>query len=184
MIDAAKLNSIVSTVRRATPPVRMQTRIIAIDGGSGAGKSTLAKQISDALEYCPIVHTDDFASWDNPLNWHPRLIDEVLNPLSKNLPPKYQRYDWDQRQLAEFVTIPRSNFLIIDGVGSARTEFRPYLTFSIFVKTPANIRLQRGIAREGESIVDQWMKWMSEEDIYMKRDTPEQYASLVIDGTK
>lgn len=52
-------------IRSARAPVDVTTKIIAIDGCGGAGKSTLATQISAALDSCPVIHTDDFASWDN-----------------------------------------------------------------------------------------------------------------------
>jgi uridine kinase len=50
----------------------MTTRVIAIDGPGGSGKSTLAENLSPALGHAPIIHTDDFASWDVPLEWWPR----------------------------------------------------------------------------------------------------------------
>ena len=67
----------------ASVPVGVSTKIIAIDGCGGAGKSTLAAQISAALGSCPVIHTDDFASWDNPLGWYDRMIDQVLKPLKQ-----------------------------------------------------------------------------------------------------
>ena len=46
----------------------MTTKIIAIDGPGGAGKSSLAEQLSKELGNALILHTDDFASWEKPLN--------------------------------------------------------------------------------------------------------------------
>jgi Tfp pilus assembly pilus retraction ATPase PilT len=44
-------------------------RLVAVDGPGGSGKSTFAACLSAAANNAPIVHTDDFASWDNPINW-------------------------------------------------------------------------------------------------------------------
>ena len=41
------------------------TKIIGIDGHGGSGKSSLANTLAVRLG-AEIVHTDDFASWDNP----------------------------------------------------------------------------------------------------------------------
>ncbi|MBT7203398.1 MAG: hypothetical protein HN867_07910, partial [Deltaproteobacteria bacterium] len=62
----------------------MQSRIVAIDGCGGAGKSTLATKLAVLLDDCPVIHTDDFASWDHPLDWYPRMIAQVLEPLRHN----------------------------------------------------------------------------------------------------
>lgn len=61
----------------------LKTRIVAIDGRGGAGKSTLAARLSELLGGAPVVHTDDFASWDNPIDWWPELLAQVLEPLAR-----------------------------------------------------------------------------------------------------
>jgi hypothetical protein len=42
-----------------------------------------------------LVHTDVFASADNPLNWWPRMIDQVLEPLRAGTAARYRGCDWD-----------------------------------------------------------------------------------------
>jgi len=63
-----ELSHVVDAIRSSKSPVGMTTRIIAIDGPGGAGKSSLAEHLAHELD-APIVHTDDFASWDNPIEW-------------------------------------------------------------------------------------------------------------------
>ena len=67
---------VVDAIRSSKSPVGMTTRIIAIDGPGGAGKSSLAEHLAHELD-APIVHTDDFASWDNPIEWWPDVIEKV-----------------------------------------------------------------------------------------------------------
>jgi len=43
--------------------------------------------------------------------------------------------------------------LILEGVGSSRTEFRKYLGLSIFVETPREICISRGVARDLEVLL-------------------------------
>jgi uridine kinase len=69
----------------------MATRIVAIDGLGGSGKSTLAEHLSIALGGAEIIHTDDFASWENPIDWWPQLIEKVLEPVARNEMVRFQR---------------------------------------------------------------------------------------------
>ena len=66
----------------------MATRIIAVDGPGGAGKSTLAGWLGREL-LAPIIHTDDFASWNHPVDWWPGFLEQVLKPIAAGDPVRY-----------------------------------------------------------------------------------------------
>ena len=85
---------VVLRARAAPAPALMQCRVVAIDGAGGAGKSTLAARVAEGLD-AQIICTDDFASWEEPLEWWPRLIEQVLDPLGRNQPGRYQRFVGD-----------------------------------------------------------------------------------------
>ena len=174
--------SIIQAIQTAQTPNGMTTKIIAIDGPGGAGKSSFAEQLSQKLGNAPILHTDDFASWENPLNWWPRLLGQVLEPLSHNETARYQRYDWGTKRMAEWHEIHPAEYLILEGVSSSREAFRPYIALSIWIETPRQERLRRGLERDGETARTQWEGWMSREDEYIEREHPEQKADLVING--
>jgi ATP/maltotriose-dependent transcriptional regulator MalT len=89
------LKAVVADILQRPGPVRL----VAIDGPGGAGKSTLATQLSAAAEGAPVVHTDDFASADNPINWWPRMLEQVIVPLTEGRPAHFQRYDWPTESL-------------------------------------------------------------------------------------
>ena len=161
----------------------MSTAIIAIDGLGGAGKTTLSEKLAAELNNAPIIHTDDFASWDNPLNWWLRLLEQVLEPLGRNESGRYQRYDWDRQVLAEWYDVPVTRYLVLEGVSASRSAFKPFLAFSIWVETPREERLRRGLARDGESAHEQWARWMAEEDAYLKDEQPAQRADLLVPGS-
>ena len=160
----------------------MRTVIVAIDGFSGAGKSTLAARLADEVSGT-IVHTDDFAAWDIPLDWWPRLVEQVLVPLSKNEPARYQRYDWDLRELAQWHSIEAGGMVVVEGVSSSREKFRPYLSLAVWVEAPRELRLERGIERDGEGMRDAWLGWMASEDEWAERETPHDHADLTVSGT-
>jgi len=161
---------------------KIKTKIIAIDGYGGSGKSTFAKRLSQELRSCPIVHTDDFATWNNPLNWYPRMIKQVFTPLSKNKAAKYQRFDWVKGCLTDWLSIDPQEFVIIEGVSSSRIEFREFLAFSIYIKTNRELCLQRGLERDGEDALSQWVEWMKEEENYHSENNPEAYADIIFSG--
>ena len=175
-------SQLIDMIADAAPAMGMRTSIVAIDGCGGSGKSTFAAILSALLSDCPIVHTDDFASSEIPLNWYPRMLDQVLVPLSNDQRVRFQRYDWATSQLAEWCDVPPQRFVIVEGVSATRREFRPFLAFSIFVETERKTRLARGLLRDGKDAEHLWLGWMREEDEYIARDDPKANADLVISG--
>jgi len=155
--------------------------VTAVDGPGGAGKSTFASRLADALGGVPIVHTDDFASWDQPLVWWPRLIEQVLQPLATGTRARYQRYNWVTRSLDDWIDID-ARHIILEGVGANRLAFAPYVTFAIWIDTPRAVRLARGLERDGAAMAEQWSIWMAAEDDYIERESPDARADLVISG--
>lgn len=171
-------------------PRGMAVQLVAIDGHGGAGKSTLAQLLARELG-AETVHTDDFASWEEPLDWWPRLVEAVLEPLAAGAQQlDYPRSSWwpDHRPDA-VVAQPVTLVMLIEGVTALRNEFRPYLTLGIWVETPVETCLARGIARDAgqgapEEIEARWRAWLAAEDAYIARDDPQSAADLVVDGTE
>jgi len=166
----------------ATFPDQMKTRIVAIDGCGGAGKTTFAASLAGTFENCPFIHTDDFTSWNHPIDWYPRLIEQVLEPLRHNQVAHFQKFDWQANQLGQWEILEPCNVVILEGVSASRSEFRRYLSFSIYIHTDRELRLKRGIERDVEEILPLWQEWMAEEDEYVLRDQPQKYADLVLSG--
>jgi uridine kinase len=179
---AALLARIATALRARQPPKGMATRIVAIDGLGGAGKSTLAEHLSVTLGGADIIHTDDFASWENPIDWWPQLIEKVLEPVSRNEPVRFRRSQWDAGNDLDWVEFRPDDFLIVEGVSAAREAFAPYLTYAIWVEAPEEVRLRRGLERDGRTARKQWELWMTEEAIYRSRERPDKRADLVIRG--
>jgi uridine kinase len=164
------------------PPGRMRTRVIAVDGPGGAGKSTFAKHLATALDCCQIVHTDDFASWERPLDWWPELIQKVLDPLADGQTSRFERSRWTPSVAREQVEVVPGEFLILEGVTASREAFRPYLTYAIWIEANHDARLRRGLERDGETARPQWQKWIADEDEYRQRERADERADLVLSG--
>jgi uridine kinase len=167
------------------------TKFIAVDGHGGSGKSSLADILAKKLD-AQLIHTDDFASWDNPLNWWTVVIERVFDPIEAGVKTlSYPRSKWWPGHHPEpVVDQPVTPVMILEGVSSLRKEFRPYISYGIFVDTPEDVCLERGIARDlstGKSrqdLVKTWQGWLKDENDYLQRDQPQAYADLVLDGTK
>lgn len=158
-------------------------RLVAVDGPGGAGKSTFADRFAAVAEgNAFVVRTDDFASAEEPIDWWPRLLSDVIEPLADGGSARFQRYDWSTHRLAEWVSVPRRPVVIIEGVSSSRSQWNRYLTFSIWIETEAKVRLERGLARDGEDTLGQWRAWMAAEDRHFHRDGAQSRAHLIVDG--
>ncbi|HEV2412758.1 MAG TPA: hypothetical protein VGS28_03060 [Candidatus Saccharimonadales bacterium] len=169
-----------------------QVLFIAVDGHGGSGKSTLAELLSKKFD-AGIIHTDDFASWENPLNWWSKVVDLVFAPIAagdRKLSYKRTKW-WKDHHPKPAVNEPVTPIMILEGVSSLRKEFRDYISLGIFIDTPEAICLQRGLARDkgmdgktDDEIIELWDKWRKEELDYVQRDDPKSYADIIIDGTK
>lgn len=177
---------------------RQSTLLIGIDGSGGSGKSTLPEKIKENCTNLTVVHMDDFYFPSSQIkNIHPaqkpvgadfdweRLLNQVLEPLSQDREGKYQRYDWKTDELAEWHIVPVGGIVIIEGVYSTRKELASKYDYKIWVECSREIRLSRGLNRDGEEARGMWEKnWMISEDIYVEDHKPSERAELVVDGTK
>ena len=178
-----RLESLLDAVKKARAPEGVETRIVGIDGPGGAGKSTLAAWLASELPAAAIVHTDDFASWDNPINWWPMLIEQALEPLASGRVARYEPTAWAGEERAAVVIEPGGTVLL-EGVTATRSAFRPYLAYSIWLESDRAVRLQRGIDRDGEEARAQWERWMAAEDRYIEAEQPADHVDLVLPGDR
>lgn len=187
MLDLINIQEKLSSVN----PSVSTTLFIAVDGHGGSGKSTFATWLANRLQ-AEIIHTDDFTSWDHPLDWWPNVIKHVFEPVKNGaIVLSYPRSQWwEGHNPQPVVNQPVTKYMILEGVSSLRKEFRDYVGFGIFVDTPKEVCLQRGVERDlktgktREEITRMWEQWLEDEDRYMLRDNPKAQANIVIDGTR
>jgi uridine kinase len=128
-----------------------------------------------------VAHTDDFASWEDPVEWWPRCIAELLEPLARGEAARYEVSAWNGIARPPVVIHPAER-VILEGVSASRAAFQPYLFYSIWIETPRELRLQRGLERDGEHMREQWLAWMAAEDAYVERERPRERADVVVRG--
>lgn len=155
--------------------------LVGIGGRGGSGKSTLANAIEASLPDVQVVPTDAF--WNGSQFDLPRLRADVVEELLRGRPAVYEAWDWAARAAAGWQAVIPSGVVIIEGVCALHEMFRHDLRVRIWVDAPYELRLARGVARDGEASRATWTEvWMPSEDAYVSRDNPISCAHVVIDG--
>lgn len=180
MTRVATYADLAATILRRMPPTPV--RLVAVDGPGGAGKTTFASRLAAAFGGAPVVHTDDFASHQEPIRWWPLLEEGVLQPLADGRPARFRPYDWVLRRRTDWVELPPARAVLIEGVSSARAAARDRLTCSIWLQTDRSERLRRGLERDGQDLAGFWADWMAEEDAFYAADPTVDAVDVVVDG--
>ncbi|MGI5404840.1 uridine kinase family protein [Streptomyces sp. CA-135486] len=188
--EICDIEQLATDIRRAFPS-GLPRLLIGIDGPGASGKSTLATLLARALGGAEVVHGDDFY---RPSATRPdgdvtaggqfdldRLRRQVVSPAAAGQDVTYQVYDWDRDELGAWVTVPNSTPLIVEGVYTTELRLRDDYTYRIFCLADRELRLNRGLARDGESARSQWVdEWMPAEDHYLAQQRPDVAADTVL----
>ena len=160
-----------------------RVRLVGVDGCGAAGKTTFARRFARAAGDAPVIHTDDFASFDRPMQWWPRMLSEVIEPLSRGETATFHPYDWVASELSkDVITVEPAPLVVIEGVGAIRRAWRDRLLSRLWVDAPRDLRLARGVERDGAHMRDFWIWWMAQEDEYVATEEPWRFADLLVDG--
>ena len=163
-------------------------RLVGIDGPAGSGKSTLAQALFQAFGW-PVIELDDFFSWVSFDSWWPRFEAQVVAPLLQGRSIRYHVRDWAGDEFGEGLAgwkhLDWCPVIIIEGVGSTRSAISGDLACRVWVDASAEERLERGVARDGESHRDLWERYMIRESRFFLLDgTPGRADVRVDSGTR
>ncbi len=149
--------------------------LVGIGGHGCAGKTTLARMIPGAQR----VATDEF--WTGDGFDIDRLAVEVVEPLSGGVAARFSSYDWATRAQRGSRIVEPNGIVIIEGVCALHSTLRNAYGVRVWVDAPADVRLARAVARDGEDTRATWVeRWMPSEMRYVERDQPVGCAHLVI----
>lgn len=169
---------------RAAPLPAAGPRIVLVDGPAGSGKSTLANALSAALG-APVIRGDDmYEGWEGlGLLWAV-LGPQVLEPLARGEDAVFRRWDWVRGERAEEIRISAAaDAVVVEGVGVAQRLARPHASLVVYVEAPWEVRLARGLERDGEAMREHWKRWQAVEEPFLLEEGVRDAADAVVDGT-
>ena len=177
-------------------PSKHRQKLVAIDGGGGAGKTTFATKLQKEIVGSSIVKIDDF--YRPPQLRSPVMSTQVINPnfdwdrfrtlvleaVKNDKDINYQLYDFGVGTLSgKSISIPRGAIIIVEGVWSLQEAFADFYDYRIWLEAPKEIRLERGLMRDGEGMRKEWeQEWIPADQYYQKTSQPHLKADCVIDS--
>jgi hypothetical protein len=167
----------------AAPPRCGAVRVICVDGPAGSGKTTLADLIGRAAGDAPVVHLDDlYEGWAQPLGppLAARLRAWLLDPWSLGHEGRHPRYDWLAGQYVGWVEVPAAPLVVLEGCGSAAAGVRERAALVVWVEADEDVRLARGLARDGAALEPQWRTWQAAEAAHFADDGTRAAADAIV----
>jgi uridine kinase len=173
---------------QAGPPQLGRTWLIGIDGPAGSGKTTVAKHLQERAEArglnTNVIHMDDlYDGWTGAERGFALLRDHVLQRLADGREGRYRRFDWHVGAYAELHVVPSTvELLIVEGVTACDRDAGHWQSLRLWVETSNEVRLDRGIARDGEALRDHWLEWMRWERDHFAEQATRSRSHVVVDG--
>ncbi|MGV8976405.1 MAG: uridine kinase family protein [Cellulomonas sp.] len=165
-----------------------QVRLVCVDGPAGSGKTSFAARLTDRLDSTPVrvaaLHLDDlYDGWSGLEGtlW-PRLAAQVLEPLRSGRPGRFQRYDWVRGAFADWVDVEVPEVLVLEGCGAAQRAAARDAVLMVWVDAPAELRLARGLERDGEAMRAEWLAWSMAEAAHFDRERTRDRADVRLDA--
>lgn len=131
-----------------------------------------------------VLHLDDmYRGWDTDFTETlDRLEQQVLNPLAAGRPAAYQRFDWYAGRFDDWVEVPACDVLVVEGVGAGARRLDESVSLLLWVEAPAEVRVCRGVERDGAEVLSRWRAWMQHEEVEHARERTRAAAGLRING--
>lgn len=167
----------------AARPTLGDGRLVCVDGPAGAGKTTLAGAIAAHAPAAVVVHCDDLLQGWGGLPGLADTLIRLLGPLAAGRPGQWRRWDWLADAWAETHTVEPGGLLVVEGVGSWSPGIASWVGALVWVEAPSDLRLARGIARDGEAMRPEWIRWRSaEDDLFVRLGTRDRADVVVTTG--
>jgi uridine kinase len=182
---------VLDVVRRRPATLHGRCRVVVVDGPAGSGKTTLAGEVAAAAtvgvtveeNVVHVVHLDDlYEGWRGVLTVGPR-VSSLLRSLEESGVATYRRYDWHLEEYAEQHRVELPDLLVLEGVGSCHPDTDDLVTLRVWVEAPREVRLRRGLERDGEHLRSRWLQFLDDEQQVHRRDRTRGRAEVVVDGT-
>ena len=165
----------------ARPPTLGTGRLVCVDGPAGSGKTTLADAIADVVPGSQVVHCDELLQGWRGLPGLAATVEAMLRPLAAGEPGCWRRWDWLADGWAESHVVRPGGLLVLEGVGCWSPGVADLVGLLVWVEAGSEVRLARGIARDGEQMRPQWEQWRLDEDELFARLDTRAWADVVVE---
>ncbi len=153
----------------------------------------MAEKLKKHLPNAEVVKIDAFILKEPAQNAEPwelvfdrkRLERQVLEPASQGHTISFQVLDWAKNILGQTITLPKTEYLIIDGISSYHPDIEHYYKYKLWVDTPIDVAKHRGQLRDrdNENAV-LWDKWARCDLEYQSKYHPEKRADFVVSNNR
>jgi uridine kinase len=157
-------------------------RLVCVDGPAGAGKSTLGAVLAERTG-AQLIRGDDLMSGWRGLDAVGRQLATMAEQLAVGLPGSYEHFDWQQHRYDHTVAVPPAPWLVVEGVGSGASAIAAYVTVLVWIEADDELRLSRGLERDGAAMEEHWRQFMADERELFTRERTRERADVLVDGT-
>jgi hypothetical protein len=93
----------------------------------------------------------------------------------------YRRFDWLQAAYAEWVPVSPVPLLVLEGVGAGSLGVADLVTVLVWIEAPREVRMSRGLERDGEAYAPYWEAWAVAERDHLAQQRTRERADLRFD---
>ena len=164
----------------AAPATLGPGRLVCIDGPAGSGKTTLSAALETAVADAHVVHCDELLEGWSGLPGLAATVADFLAALAAGRTSHWTRWDWVADRWAESHPVAPGGLLVLEGVGSWSPAIADLVGMLVWVEADLDLRLTRGMERDGEAMRDHWLRWqLDEEQLHASLRTRD-HADLVV----
>ena len=157
-------------------------RLLCVDGPAGSGKTTLGAALAERTG-AQLIHGDELMEGWRGLDAVGRQLVTLTEALAAGRAGTYQHFDWHLHRYDHDVAVPAAPWLVVEGVGSGAAALAAYTTVLVWVEVDDELRLSRGMKRDGEQMRQHWLTFMDDERRLFARERTRERADVLVDGT-
>jgi len=180
--SSSEVAGLVLSLAASREPTLGSGRLVCVDGPAGSGKTTLGRALAEASG-AQLIHADSLMEGWRGLDAVGRQLRALCGALAAGTAGSYQHFDWEQHRYDRTVDVPPAPWLVVEGVGSGAAALAPFTTVLTWVEVGDDLRLARGLARDGEEMRDHWLTFMTDERALFARERTRERADVLVDGT-
>ena len=153
--------------------------IVFIDGRSGAGKTSFAREFAASRGGYVLSLDEVYPGWDGLDAGSSHVYQHVVASIDRGEAARYRRWDWLEARPADWVEVPRTPVLVIEGCGAIRAEAKRYSSELYWLEAPEELRRERTVARDGDVFSPQWVRWALQEERFLMAHGSSRRAQVI-----